>query len=87
MWTENDLIKFVVVLSVSLVTFDIVLHNVKAQTVDQFLNEDQSMVCKHQMHLGYGNDKTLVCVTVQDDQMEYSIFEDLMTDRNTYEFD
>lgn len=58
-----------------------------AQTTIQFLDEDQSMVCKHEKHLGTSTSNVLVCVTVQDDQMEYEIFEQLITDKDTYEFD
>ena len=89
MLTENQLIKLVLAISVTLVTFDIAVHNLHGQqsVEPRFLNEDQSMVCKHEMHLGYGNSTQLSCVTVQDDQMDYEIFERLMTDSDTYGFD
>ncbi len=60
---------------------------VNAQTTEQFLDEDQSMVCKHEKHLGTVDSNALICVTVQDDQMIYDIFEQLITDQDTYEFD
>ena len=51
---------------------------------ERFLNEDQSMVCKHLRHLGTSDSNEMVCVTVQDDLMEYEIFENLMIQNDVY---
>ena len=78
---EKTLIVMVSAMMILLVVTPMVAHG---QTAERFLNEDQSMVCKHERHLGPFDSNELVCATIDDDDMPYSIFEQLMIDHDTY---